>query len=179
MIQSINPANGKILKIFVEISKKELEKKLQASENCFNKWCQTPFSTRAKLLRKVAIILRERKEELGKVMTLEMGKIITSSVPEVAKCANICDYFAENGEKLLLPEKIATEAKESYIDFQPLGTILAIMPWNYPFSQVFRYVAPAIMAGNTTVLKHASNVPQSALVIEKVFSEAGMPEGLF
>lgn len=179
MIQSINPASGKVLKTFAEISKKELEKKLVSAENCFDKWYQTPFSTRAKLLRKVAKILRERKEELGKVMTLEMGKTITSSVPEVAKCADICDYFAEKGEKLLLPEKIPTEARESYIEFQPLGTILAIMPWNYPFSQVFRYVAPAIMAGNTTVLKHASSVPQSAVVIEKVFSEAGAPQGLF
>lgn len=179
MIKSINPTNGKVLKTFTEISKKELEEKLKTSENCFNKWCQTQFSTRANLLHKVAKILRERKEELGKIMTLEMGKTVTSSVPEVAKCADICDYFAENGENFLLPEKIATEARESYIEFQPLGTILAIMPWNYPFSQVFRYVAPAIMAGNTTVLKHASNVPQSALVIEKVFLESGAPQGLF
>lgn len=179
MIRSINPANGKVLKIFTEISKKELEKKLVLSENCFNNWSQTKFSLRAELLYKVAKTLREKKDELGKIMTLEMGKTIFSSVPEVAKCADICEYFADNGEKFLLPEKIVTEANESYIEFQPLGTILAIMPWNYPFSQVFRYVAPAIMAGNTTVLKHASNVPQSAIAIEKVFLESGAPQGLF
>lgn len=179
MIQSINPNDGKVLKTFTEISKKELEKKLLIAEVCFKKWRQTSFSKRTKLLHKVAKILRERKEEFGKIMTLEMGKTITSSIPEVVKCADVCDYFAENGKNFLLPEKITTEATESHIEFQPLGTILAIMPWNYPFSQVFRYAAPAIMVGNTTVLKHASNIPQSALVIEKIFSEAGAPEGLF
>ena len=179
MIQSIDPSTEKILKTFPEMSQTAVEKMVTLADSCQRKWRNTSFSERGASLHKVADILRTTKEELALIATKEMGKTITSALFEVEKCAGICDYFADNAERLLSPEQIATEAQRSYVSFDPLGVVLAIMPWNYPFSQVFRCAVPAIMAGNTTLLKHASAVPQSALAIHNVFIKAGVLEGVF
>src|SRR5256885_3541481 len=142
-------------------------------------WCATCFDERASVLHRGASYLREHKVELARLATLEMGKPIVESEAEVETCAWNCDFYAENAEKFLADEHITSNAADSYVAFQPLGVVLALMPWNFPYWQVFRFAAPTLMAGNTAVLKHASNVSRCALEIERIFQECGLPAGVF
>ncbi|SEG37834.1 NAD-dependent succinate-semialdehyde dehydrogenase [Algoriphagus boritolerans] len=179
-IQSINPWNGKVIKEFAPLSPGEIETKLELSESTFQSWKRIPVSERASLIKRAGEILRKNKEEYARLITLEMGKIIRESRAEVEKCAWACDYYAEHAEEFLSPERIKLpDGKKAKIIHQPLGAILAVMPWNFPFWQVFRFAAPTLTAGNVGILKHASNVPQCALAIESIFREAGFPEGVF
>ncbi len=178
-IESINPTTEETLQTFDEMSDAEVDKALEQAHSAFERWRTTTFAERAKLLRNAAAYLRAHREELGKLATLEMGKPIVQAEAEIDKSALGCEYYAENAERMLADEHIATNAADSYVAFTPIGVILEIMPWNFPFWQVFRPIAPAVMAGNALVLKHASNVPQCALAIERVMREAGFPEGLF
>jgi len=147
--------------------------------DAFLEWRKTDFSFRASLMKNAAQILREGKEHYGKILTLEMGKPITQATAEVEKCALVCEYYSDNAEKILSEEIVQTDASQSYVRFDPIGIVLAVMPWNFPFWQVFRFAAPALMAGNVCMLKHASNVPMSALAIEEIFMEAGFPKNTF
>ena len=178
-IQTTNPANGKMLKSFTELSSVEVFEAVEKADEAFQSWQETDFVSRSKLMKNAAQILREGKEHYGRIMTLEMGKTITQAIAEVEKCSWVCDYYADNAEKILSDETIATDASESYVRFDPLGIVLAVMPWNFPFWQVFRFAAPALMAGNGCLLKHASNVPMSAIAIEEIFMKAGFPIGTF
>lgn len=178
-IQSINPASGEILETFELFSPAQIDEALTASHTAFQSWRETSFAERSALFRRLAAYLRTHKTELGRLASLEMGKPLSESEAEAEKCAWNCDYYAENAEHFLADEKIATNASESYVSYLPLGVVLALMPWNYPFWQVFRFAAPALMAGNTAVLKHASNVSRCALEIERIFRECGFPEGVF
>ncbi len=178
-IQTIDPTNGEVVKTFPEMKWEEVEQCLLSADKTFSSWKKTTFQERAALLKNAAALLRKNKYEHASLMTLEMGKTITEAEAEVEKCAWVCEYYAENAEKILQHEHIQTDATKSYVRFEPLGVIFAVMPWNFPYWQVFRFAAPALMAGNIGVLKHASNVPQCALAIEKVFSEAGFPEYAF
>lgn len=178
-IKAINPTSGEILKEYDEMSPQEVETSVQQSYHAFSDWRQTSFAERADCLRKAAKILRSRAEGYARLMALEMGKPIRDGKAEVEKCAWACDYFADNGELFLWPETVVTEARKSYVTFVPLGVILAVMPWNYPFWQVFRCVVPALMAGNVVLLKHASNVPGCAIAIQAIFCEAGFPTNVF
>jgi acyl-CoA reductase-like NAD-dependent aldehyde dehydrogenase len=178
-ILSINPATEEIMGSYQLHSEEQIEKTLQAAQRTFLSWRTEKFSSRADLMRKAAAYLRHHKERLAGLMTAEMGKPIVESEAEVEKCAWNCDYYAENAERFLHEEPRVSNATESYTQYIPLGVILAIMPWNYPFWQVFRFASPALMAGNTAILKHASNVPQCAFAIEEVFREAGFPSGTF
>ncbi len=157
----------------------EVSEILQKSNEEFKKWRKVAFNERKKLMLKAAKILRDNKDSYAKMLTLEMGKIFRDAIAEVEKCAWVCEYYAENAEVFLKPEVVKTEATNSFVVFQPLGVILAVMPWNFPYWQVFRFAAPALMAGNVGILKHASNVPGSALIIEEVFRKAGFPEYAF
>ncbi len=178
-IQSINPATGEVLETFELFRPAQIDEALGAAHTAFRTWRETDFAERSALFRRLAAYLRAHKTELGRIATLEMGKPLSESEAEAEKCAWNCEYYAENAGRFLADEKIATNATESYVSYQPLGVVLALMPWNYPFWQVFRFAAPALMAGNTAVLKHASNVSRSALEIERVFRECGFPEGVF
>jgi succinate-semialdehyde dehydrogenase/glutarate-semialdehyde dehydrogenase len=178
-IASINPATGQLLKTFEPLSDSQIDQKLQRATDAFAQHRKLPFAERARMMTKVAEILEGEKESLGRIMTLEMGKPIRSAVDEAAKCAWACRYYAENAERFLADKPVETTATRSYVRYQPLGPILAIMPWNYPFWQVMRFVAPALMAGNVGLLKHASNVPQCALAIEDIVHRAGFAEGVF
>ena len=178
-IQSINPATGEVLETFEEMSTSEIDRILEANYTTFSEWRNRPFADRAKKMRQAARILRVGKEKYARTMALEMGKPIVQGEAEVEKCAWACDYYAENAEAFLADQPRETDASRSFIRFDPLGPVLAIMPWNFPFWQVFRFAAPALMAGNAGILKHASNVPRCALQIEEVFREAGFPENLF
>ncbi len=178
-IATINPATGEVLKTFEPISDLQLEQKLQRAVNTFGEFRKTSFADRAARMVKAADILEADKEELARVMTTEMGKTYRSAVDEAAKCAWVCRYYAENAEKFLADEMADVAGSKSFVRYQPVGPILAVMPWNYPFWQVFRFIAPSVMAGNVGLLKHASNVPQSALLIEDVLLRAGFPEGVF
>jgi succinate-semialdehyde dehydrogenase / glutarate-semialdehyde dehydrogenase len=178
-IATINPATGEVIQTFHALSEAEIEKKLQLAVTAFRKERKTTFAERARRMTKAAEILERDKEKYGRLMTLEMGKPIKAAVAEAAKCATGCRYYAENAEKFLKDEMVDTGAKKSFIRYLPIGPILAVMPWNFPFWQVFRFAAPAVMAGNVGLLKHASNVPQCALAIEEIFREAGFPEGVF
>ena len=179
MIQSINPADLQVIKTYQSMLPSEVNNILDLTNNTFEGWKETTFSLRSKLMLSAAEVLRKRKEEYSKMMTLEMGKPIAQSRAEVEKCAWVCEYYSENAEKFLVDELIATDASKSFVTFQPLGIVLAVMPWNFPFWQVFRFAAPGLMAGNAGILKHASNVSGCALAIEEVFHEAGFPENLF
>ena len=179
MASSINPATGEVLKDYPDMNENKIDEILNHSNDSFLEWKKTSFSERAGKMKKAHDILLRRKDEFAEIMTLEMGKPIIQSISEIEKCAWVCEYFAENAETYLLNEKIKTDASESYVTYQPLGVVLAIMPWNFPFWQVFRFAAPNLMAGNAGVLKHASNVTGCALAIEEVFKEAGFPENLF
>ena len=178
-IKSVNPYNAEILTEFDEYSGQRIEKAIQLANSAFKEWSKTPFSLRSKLMMRCAGLLEERLEELSKTITLEMGKIIQESRAEVKKCAWVCRYYAEMAETFLMDEKLDVAEADSYLVYDPLGIVLAIMPWNFPFWQVFRFAAPGLMSGNVGLLKHASNVPQCALAIEEIFREAGFPEGVF
>ena len=179
MIATINPATGETLREFPPLSAAAIEKKLQLSWTTFHSHRHTPVADRARALQKAAEILETGKREYGTLMTNEMGKTLASAIAEAEKCAWACRYYAENGEKLLADELVPTTASRSLVRYQPLGPVLAVMPWNFPFWQVFRFAAPALAAGNTGLLKHASNVPQCALAIEDILRRAGFPEGAF
>ena len=178
-IMSINPATGETLKEFPAFSDGEVEQRLKRADRGFAQHRREPFSKRAELLLAMASLLDQEKEKLAGVITLEMGKLFSAAVDEVEKCARGCRFYAENGERFLEDESTQTAAARSLIRYQPLGAVLAIMPWNFPFWQVFRFAAPAVMAGNVGLLKHAANVPQCALAIEDVFCRAGFDEGIF
>lgn len=179
MIKAVDPTTGEIIKEYKEMTPEEAKSIIEKSHEAFLSWRKSSFSERAVLMKKAAMVLRDNAEEYAELMTQEMGKLIKDGVAEVEKCALACDYFAENAESFLQPEAIETDAKKSFVTFQPLGVVLAVMPWNFPFWQVFRFAAPALMAGNAAVLKHASNVPGCALAIEGVFKNAGFPENIF
>ncbi len=178
-IETVNPATGKLVKKFDEIDEKQIDVLIEKAHNTFLEWNETNFSFRKKSMLKAAEILRTKKNEYGRTLTLEMGKTLKQAEAEVEKCAWVCEYYAENAEMILTDEIIKTDASESYVRFDPLGVILAVMPWNFPFWQVFRFAAPALMAGNVCLLKHASNVPMSAVAIEEIFRDAGFPKGAF
>ncbi|WP_076455593.1 NAD-dependent succinate-semialdehyde dehydrogenase [Zobellia uliginosa] len=179
MKQSINPYNGKKLFEFNTLTENDLESRLKVSHQRYLEWKETSFEERSRLMHKAAEQLRQNKKRYAEIITLEMGKPISQSLAEVEKCAWVCEYYAEHAEHQLRDEIIETDAASSYVKYQPLGVILAIMPWNYPFWQVFRFAAPNLMAGNVGVLKHASNVMQSAEMIQEVFEKAGFPKGCF
>jgi succinate-semialdehyde dehydrogenase/glutarate-semialdehyde dehydrogenase len=178
-IATTNPASGELLKSFEPLTPIQIEHKLQLATDAFQFHRQTSFAERARMMLRAADILEKEKDDCARLMTLEMGKTLRSAVAEASKCATGCRFYAENAERFLADEIVETGAKRSFIRYQPLGPILAIMPWNFPFWQVFRFVAPALMAGNVGLLKHASNVPQCALKIEDIIRRAGFPEGVF
>jgi len=177
-IQTINPTTGEVLETFEPYSEQQVNQALDQARRAFLHWRTNSFAERGKYLHSVASHLRDHKTELARIAVLEMGKSITEAEAEVEKCAWNCDFFAENAESFLRDEKVASNASESYVAFRPLGVVLAIMPWNFPYWQVFRFAAPTLMAGNTSVLKHASNVSRVALEIERIFQEAGLPQGV-
>jgi succinate-semialdehyde dehydrogenase/glutarate-semialdehyde dehydrogenase len=178
-ITSVNPANGNPIETYTEMTPEEAAATVAEAHERWQTWRTTSFAARATLMKKTAGILRERKHELAKLMAVEMGKPMKQGVAEAEKCAWVCDYYADSAEAHLAPDVIKTESSKSYVAFEPLGIVLAIMPWNFPFWQVYRFAAPALMAGNAGVLKHASNVPGCALAIEKIFTQAGFPPGVF
>ncbi len=178
-IQSINPATGEVLETFELFNPTQIDEALAAAHTAFQSWRETDFAERSALFQRLVVYLRAHKAELGLRASLEMGKPLVESEAEVEKCAWNCEYYAQNAERFLADERIATNATDSYVSYLPLGVVLALMPWNYPFWQVFRFAAPALMAGNTAVLKHASNVSRCALEIERIFRECGFPEGVF
>src|SRR2546428_1875840 len=178
-IASTNPATGETLKTFPPDSDAVIEQKLEKAASAAKQWRRTSFAERAQRMSRAAALLEQRQKELGRLITIEMGKPIKASMAEVKKCALVCRYYAEHAEEHRGREAVQTDARRSEKRFQPLGPVLAVMPWNFPFWQVFRFAAPALMAGNVGLLKHASNVPQCALAIEEVFREAGFPEGCF
>src|SRR5438874_5700886 len=178
-IASTNPATGEKLKEFSAFSGAEIEKRLKRAEHAFQQHRRESFPKRAQLLVSVATLLEREKKDLARMMTLEMGKLFRASVEEIEKCARGCRYYAENAERFLEDEVAQTSAARSYVHYEPLGAILAIMPWNFPFWQVFRFAAPALMAGDVGLLKHAPNVPQCALAIEEIFCRAGFDAGIF
>lgn len=179
MLQSINPVNEELIKEYEEHTKSEIEEIVKRSDKAFNEWQSFDYGKRAELLSKAGEILRNNIDEYAELMTKEMGKPITGAKAEVEKCAWVCDYYAENGESFLKDEIIETDASKSFVTYEPLGTVLAVMPWNFPFWQVFRFAVPGLMAGNAGLLKHASNVTGCALAIEDIFRKAGFPEDLF
>src|SRR5690349_21780485 len=164
-IASINPTTGETLKTFAALNKHQIEDRLRRAAETFRTYATSSFSTRAEMMNRAADILERDKAELGRLMTLEMGKPFKAAIGEAEKCAWVCRYYAENAQHHLADQIVETNAKKSYVHFQPLGPVLAVMPWNFPFWQVFRFAAPALMAGNVGLLKHASNVPQCALAI--------------
>ena len=178
-IESINPATDETIKIYQEMTPQETAAAVEDAHAAWLSWRKTSFAERARPMKKAAEILQQRKHELARLMALEMGKPLKQGVAEAEKCAAGCDYYADHAEGHLAPEVIQTSAAKSYVAFDPLGVVLAVMPWNFPFWQVFRFAAPALMAGNAGVLKHASNVPGCALAIEEILREAGFPAGIF
>src|SRR5215213_4756228 len=178
-IASINPTTGETLKTFDALTAAQIEEKLQLAADTFRTYRHTLMAARAAQMQRAAEILEADKQTLGKMMTAEMGKPIKAAIAEAEKCASVCRYYAENAQHQLADQVVETNAQKSYVRFQPLGPVLAVMPWNFPFWQVFRFAAPALMAGNVGLLKHASNVPQCALAIEEIFTRAGFPKGAF
>lgn len=178
-IQSTNPATGEVFATFDELTDVQVEEKLALAQSTYESWSKLSFEERAKPMRKLAELIRERSRELAEIAAKEMGKPIAQGMAVNEKSAWVCEYYADNAEKMLAPEYFDTENKESFARFDSLGVILAVMPWNFPYWQVFRFIAPAAMAGNVGILKHASNVPQCALAIEKLFDDAGFPKGVF
>ncbi len=178
-MQSINPATEEVMLTVEEFTPEQIDTALEQAHSAFLQWRHTTFEHRAGLMKRAAAYLRERKGEFGRLITLEMGKTINEAEAEIEKCAWNCEYYADNAATFLADEPHPSTAAESFVAFEPLGVVLAVMPWNYPFWQVIRFAAPALMAGNTAVLKHAGNVPQCALAIERVFHETGFPQGAF
>ena len=175
----INPATGVQLRTYEGMTWEEVTRALEQAHEAFLAWRRVPFAERAARMRRAAELLRERADRYARLMAEEMGKPIRDGRAEAQKCAWVCEYYAEHAERFLAPEPVETDARKSYVAFEPMGVILAIMPWNFPFWQVFRFAAPTLMAGNAAVLKHASNVPGCALAIEELLREAGFPEHLF
>ena len=178
-IATINPATGEVVKRFDALTDAQVDDKITTASAAFQSFRKTPFADRTRWMTNTAEILESEKEAIGRMMTLEMGKTLLSAIAEAEKCAATCRYYAENAARFVADEPIATSAAKSYIRYQPIGIVLAVMPWNFPFWQVFRFVAPGLMAGNVGLLKHASNVPQCALKIEEIVRRAGFPEGVF
>jgi len=178
-IETLNPATGELVKRFEQWSSEQVEAVLARVNQAFGSWKDSDFADRSALMHRAAAVLRDNRDEYARLMAVEMGKPVADGRAEVEKCALVCEYYADNAQAFLAREQIESDASRSYVAFRPLGTILAVMPWNFPFWQVFRFAAPALMAGNTGVLKHASNVPQCALAIEEVFVKAGFPADVF
>lgn len=178
-VASISPFTGEMLREYEQLSDQALETRLQLAAERFRSYRTTSFAQRAQLMIRAADILESRKQALGELMTKEMGKTLKSAIQEAEKCASGCRYYAEHAERFMADEPARSNATRSFVRYQPLGPVLAVMPWNFPFWQVFRFAAPALMAGNVGLLKHASNVPQCALAIEDIFRQAGFPEGVF
>lgn len=178
-IATINPATGETVKVFAALTEMELERKLALAAQTFKQYRQTTLEQRSQWLHAAAQILEGEKESFGKMMTLEMGKPLKAAIGEVEKCAAVCRFYADRAAEFLADVPVQTDASVSFVRYQPIGAVLAVMPWNFPFWQVFRFAAPALMAGNVGLLKHASNVPQSALAIESILHRAGFPEGAF
>ena len=178
-IASVNPATGELLREFTPLSAGAIEQKLGFSSDTFQCWRKVPVAARANAMGRAAEVLESRGEVLARLITLEMGRPIQPARDEIAKCASACRYYAEQGPAMLRDIEINVQPNRARIVAQPLGSVLAVMPWNFPFWQVFRFAAPALTAGNAALLKHASNVPQCALAIEDVFREADLPEGVF
>jgi succinate-semialdehyde dehydrogenase/glutarate-semialdehyde dehydrogenase len=177
--ESINPATGEVLEIFEEWPAEKTHRVIEDVHGGWLKWRQTAFARREELMNKAAATLRLKMDEYARIMALEMGKPITEGRAEVEKCASVCEYYAGNAARFLAPEQAESDGAGAYVAFRPLGCVLAVMPWNFPFWQVFRFAAPALMAGNSVVLKHSSNVPRCALAIEGLFRLAGFPENVF
>jgi succinate-semialdehyde dehydrogenase/glutarate-semialdehyde dehydrogenase len=178
-IATVNPATGETVKTFEPLSNGQIEEKLKKAADTFPKFRKLSYAQRGAMMNKAGQILEAQKEEFGRIMTTEMGKTHQSAIAEAVKCASACRYYAENAERFMAPEKLDTGGAQTSLLYQPIGVILAVMPWNFPFWQVFRFIAPNLMAGNVGLLKHASNVPQCALRIEQIMVEAGFPEGAF
>ena len=178
-IFSVNPATGKRIKKYKAHSDKEINKKITETHNAWLQWKHTDSNERSRLLNNMADVLHQQKDELAHLMALEMGKPLAQGLAEIDKCASVCNYYADNAADYLKEQLITTEASKSYVTFKPIGVVLAVMPWNFPFWQVFRFLAPALAAGNCGVLKHASNVPGCALAIEQTVKEAGFPNKVF
>jgi len=178
-LKAIDPATGKLIAEYDEMSRDEAELAVEAAHQAFLDWRKRSFAERAKPMRECARLLRARARQYGRLMAQEMGKPLTGAMAEVEKCADACEYFADNAEKLLSPEPVEMAGTKSFVTFQPIGVVLAVMPWNFPFWQVFRFLAPGLMAGNAGVLKHASNVPGCAIAIEELCRHSGFPENLF
>jgi succinate-semialdehyde dehydrogenase/glutarate-semialdehyde dehydrogenase len=178
-IATINPATGETIKKFDALTDAQVDQKIQRAAEAFPKFHKLSFADRGKMMMRAAEILESEKDSLAHLMTLEMGKTLRSAVDEAVKCAWVCRYYAENAERFLADEVVETPASRSFIRYQPMGVVLVIMPWNYPFWQAFRFIAPGLMAGNVGLLKHASNVPQCAMKIEELLLRAGVPEGVF
>ena len=178
-ISTVNPATGEELKTFEPMTDEQVDEKIQLAADTFREYRKVSFEERKQMLTRAAEILEDEAEEFGRIMTTEMGKTLAASTAEAQKCAKGCRYYVENGERFLADEEIEIEGAKAFIRYQPIGPILAVMPWNFPFWQVFRHAAPGLMAGNVILLKHASNVPQCALAIEDIMRRAGLPEGVF
>ncbi|WP_242920105.1 NAD-dependent succinate-semialdehyde dehydrogenase [Pontibacter liquoris] len=178
-IVTINPATGELVKTFEPHTPEEVTQKIQRGENAFQQWKKVSFDERAKCMQQQAAILENEAEKYGRIISLEMGKPVKDAIAEVKKCASVCRYYAANAADFLKDEEIDTRASKSLIAFEPLGIVLAVMPWNFPFWQVYRFLAPALMAGNVGLLKHSSNVPQCALAIEEIVRKAGFPDDVF
>lgn len=178
-VTTTNPATGEDLKTYKRLTEKQIEKKIDKAHKTWLKWRETDFAHRSKLMHQAAEVLEDNKKKYAKLMVREMGKTITEAVSEIEKCAWVCRYYADNAADFLAKETVETDASKSYVTFQPLGVVLAVMPWNYPFWQVFRFAAPGLMAGNVGILKHASNVIGCGDAIQEVFEKAGFPKGAF
>jgi succinate-semialdehyde dehydrogenase/glutarate-semialdehyde dehydrogenase len=178
-LMSLNPATGEELKRFDDASPAEIDAALERSASAFELWRRTPLGERARLVFRVGEVMRARKEELALAAALEMGKVLAQGRAEVDKAAANCDYYVDHASEFLAPERISGGHRENWVHYLPLGPVLAVMPWNFPYGQVFRFAPAALIAGNTVLLKHASNVPQCALLIQEVFEEAGLPTGVF
>ena len=179
MLASINPATGETLKQFSPLDPRQIEEKLAKATHAYERHRRTSFAQRAEWMMAAAHLLEQEKERLARIMTLEMGKLLRAGIEEITKCVRGCRFYSENAEHFLAAQVIPTDATQSYVRYEPIGAVLAIMPWNFPFWQVFRFAAPALMAGNVSLLKHATNVPQCALAIEDIFLGAGFEEGVF
>ena len=178
-IATVNPATGETVATFDALTVREIGQRVARGHEAFLSWRRAPLEQRIAVVRRAGELLDERKEEYVRLMTLEMGKLFTAARDEAAKCALACRHYADEAPRILAHQQVTTQGERGYVAFDPLGVVLAVMPWNFPFWQVLRFAAPAIVAGNTALLKHASNVPQCALAIEKLFRDAGAPEGVF